>query len=310
VRHVRMLGLCLAAVLAVCAYAVSSASALPEWGKCEAKTGGKYANSNCTEKAAKGKGTFEFKKGSAVGNVKFTGAGAAGVLNVRGRICKGKAEGTKEISISEGSERTKKCEEGGSTESEEIKVECVSENATGEQSGTKAVKNIAVSFHECKALGTIPCQSGSTAGEVDTNPLKGELGYISKAKKEVGVMLTPAAKKGRFATFECGGLLLNGVGVGNPKTEGCVYKETTKCGDDEIISPITPVNEETSTFTQVYTTNEGDENIPTSFEGKPRASLEAFLSIKAEQKNSTLWSKGGEVITNVNTPAEPGEIKA
>ena len=64
-RHVRMLGLCLVAVLAVGAYAVSSASALPEWGKCEAKAGGNYKNSNCTEKAKpKGSGSYEWKKGA------------------------------------------------------------------------------------------------------------------------------------------------------------------------------------------------------------------------------------------------------
>jgi hypothetical protein len=310
VRHVRMLGLCLVAVCAIVAAAATSASALPEWGKCEAKAGGKYSDSNCTKKAKVVTGSFEFKKGSAVGNVAFTGAGGAGVLNVRNRICKGNAKGTEEISISEGSERTRKCEEGGVQEFEELKVECTSENATGEQSGTKEVKNVNVSFHECAALGVIPCQSGAVEGEVQTHPLKGALGYISKAKKEVGVSLTPAKAKGHFADFECGKLLLNGVGVGNIKTEGCAYHETTKCGGDGIISPITPVNEMTSQFTQVYTTNEGDENLPTKFEGKPRESLEAFLAILKEQKNSTLWSKGGEVITNVNTAAEPGEIKA
>ncbi len=58
-----MLGLCLVAVLAVGAYAVSSASALPEWGKCEAKVGGNYKDSNCTEKAKpKGSGQLRMEE--------------------------------------------------------------------------------------------------------------------------------------------------------------------------------------------------------------------------------------------------------
>jgi Peptidase A4 family len=49
VRHVRMLGLCLVAALALDAYAVSSASAL-KWGRCEdAKSGGKYTGPNCSK---------------------------------------------------------------------------------------------------------------------------------------------------------------------------------------------------------------------------------------------------------------------
>ena len=67
-RHVRMLGLSLVAVFAICAYAVASASALPEFGKCEAKAGGKYSNSNCTVKAKKGTGSYEWKS-----STKFTG---------------------------------------------------------------------------------------------------------------------------------------------------------------------------------------------------------------------------------------------
>lgn len=51
-RHVRMLGLCLAAVFVVVAVMAAGASAqLPEWGKCEAttgNTGGKFGNGGCT----------------------------------------------------------------------------------------------------------------------------------------------------------------------------------------------------------------------------------------------------------------------
>ena len=89
-RHVRMLGLCLVAALALGAYAVSSASASgPEWGKCEAKTGGKYKDANCTEKAKKGQGAYEWRKGASLKNVPFTGenVGSGGVLSTELYLC-------------------------------------------------------------------------------------------------------------------------------------------------------------------------------------------------------------------------------
>ena len=84
-----MVGLCLVAVFAIAAVTASSASALPEWGKCVAKAGGKYSDSNCTVKAKKGTGTFEWKKGATLTNVQFTGknVGSGGVLTTKLRIC-------------------------------------------------------------------------------------------------------------------------------------------------------------------------------------------------------------------------------
>ncbi len=62
-KHLRMFGLCLAAVFAIAAVSASSAFAgEPEWGKCVAQAGGKYLDGNCQTKG-KG-GSFEWKKGS------------------------------------------------------------------------------------------------------------------------------------------------------------------------------------------------------------------------------------------------------
>ena len=55
------------------------------------------------------------------------------------------------------------------------------------------------------------------------------------------------------------------------------------------------------------------ENIPNKFEGKPLQVLESYAYSGENPLNSQLWSKAGEIITNVNTlePAgEEGEIKA
>jgi hypothetical protein len=345
VRHVRMLGLCLVAALALGAYAVSSASAL-EWGKCEnVGSGGNYTGSNCTkaEKAKpKGSGSYEWRKASEVAakrvaegksaGVPFTGhsEGGGGVLTASVRECTIiTPEGTVELRVT----RQKCAEEGGEENNvEEVaaEVECSNESATGESEGKNKVAHIHVVFTGCSAFGAFPCQAeGSEEGEVPTNELKGKLGWINKANKEVGVLLEPAAKHGLFADFECGGILGNEVGVGNKKEgtfyvqgekypEGCYGEcpgatpaEEKHGGYDGIISPITPVNQNTSEYTQVYT-EESEfpfRNIPMNFEKKHIDVLEnGFVAISNGRKDA--WASAGEVITNVNVTEEEGEIKA
>jgi hypothetical protein len=308
-RHLRMVGLCLVAVFAMTAIAATSASALPEFGKCvvQAKHEGKYANSNCTVKAKKVNekftGEFEWVKATSLPNKSFRGEGGAGVLNVIARFC----EGSKGV----GSERTAACEAKGWEEAA-IAVECTSETAHGEVTGTKEVTNVAVKFKGCKLFGSIPC-SNAGVEEINTHVLKGKLGYINKAKHEVGIDLNPKVAKGEFARFDCSGAVAVVVGT-DPKLTGesaPVYLPNG--GGDGIISPIEPVNTMTTKYTQTYTTTALDENIPNKFEGTaPLQVLEAYGYSPENPVNSQLWSKAGEVITNVNTlePAgEEGEIK-
>jgi hypothetical protein len=348
VRHVRMLGLCLIAALALGAYAVSSASAL-EWGKCEnVGSGGNYKNANCTEKAKpKGSGSYEWRKASEVAakrvgegksaNVPFTGhnVGNGGVLSTGAGVCEG---GTK----SELRTTRQGCIEGGGKENyiaEGLSVECEAEANTGETVAKASVANVNVTFTGCKVFGAAPCESvGAAEGEIKTNTLKGKLGWINKGNKEVGVVLEPAQKHGLFAYFECSGVIFTQVGVGNKK-EGAFYVKGTNypsgCGGscpgatpeeekhggyDEVISPITPVNQMTSEFEQVYTTNHNvgePQNIPSSFEGKHISLLEDVYGLTQKEREAegrengeSVWDPAGEEITNVNTPEEEGEIKA
>lgn len=315
-RHLRIIGLCAAAVMAVFAIAASSASAAgPEWGECVAKTNGKYADSNCTT-AHKG-GSYEWIKGSKLPPRPFTGhnLGSGGVL------------GTGIISCWNGGNRTvkqnrKSCAESGGEEEEVnttvINVECESEQSTGEAVGKDKIANVHVTFKGCTLEGFFPCQNESAAtGEVKTETLSGELGYINKAGHEVGVRLTPAKKHGPFATFLCGSppsypvnKLRVEVGGGNAK-EGAAYLPENKGGNDAIISPITPVNAMTHEFTQVYTVNKATvENIPSKFEGKPISLLEDWNEqLNESPPAETQWSRADEEITNVNVPSTPGEIK-
>ncbi len=306
-RHVRMLGLCLVAVFALAAVAATSASAgLPEWGQCYAKEGGKYANAGCTEKAKKGTGTFEWRKGTQVTESrKFHGVGGTGVLTGFYEFCK---RGNLAPNPDCYNEETKTYEEKEENFGP-IGVECEKETAVGEASGSKEVSKVSVKFVGCKLAGSSPCSNSSVEGEINVNLLKGKLGYISKAKKEVGVLLEPAVKKGEFAKFVCSGFIATVVGVdANTKTEGGpVY---TGSGHDGIISPITPVNTMTKEETQVYTINENEENIPSKFEGKPLDLLESYIYNNEQPEYRSSWSRAGETITNVNTSETEAEIKA
>jgi hypothetical protein len=345
VRHVRMLGLCLVAALALGAYAVSSASAL-EWGKCEklSSNTGLYSGPNCTkaEKAKpKGTGEYEWRKATEVAakrvsegksaNVPFSGhsVGGGGVLTTAIRECE--AAGFTTLRVTR-----QKCKEEGGDETlsgggaeEPLLVECANETNTGEAAAKANVTNVHVVFKGCAAFGSFPCTSASgEEGEVDTTTLKGKLGWIDKSSKEVGVLLEPAQKHGAFAEFVCGELLFTYVGVGN-KTEGAEYTSsgcfgavplTSGCpgttpeeekhgGYDGIISPITPVNRMTNEYTQVYSQEAAFpfRNIPSQFEGKHVDVLEDYITIGSA---TSMFSAAGEAITNTNTPEEEGEIRA
>jgi hypothetical protein len=299
VRHVRMLGLCLVAALALGAYAVSSASAL-EWGQCvkmETATfqySGPNCNAHAGEKAKpKGTGEYEWRKVEEIeaSRRSFAGEGGTGILLGEYRICEPSQE------------KKPKCAEGEEVEELYAEVECTHELNQGEINGKNTIGNIGVIFYGCVALGSLECSNTGLPGEVQVTALKGKLGWINKTNKEVGVLLTPEAKHGLFAKFSCGeGLITTYVGVGSSK-EGTWYKgplgEEKHGGYDGIISPIVPVNEMTTSFTQEFTFNEQAENIPSSFEGKHIDLLESWIEGNSPGADSQ-WSPSAEAITNVN----------
>jgi hypothetical protein len=327
-----MLGMCIGAVLVVAAIASTSASALPEWGKCVAKTGGKYTNSNCTKKATlKEPGSFEFKKGKELAPVPFTGknVGTGGVFWSEFSGCRPTEPDTPVPLTRAACEAKNPGENHRQNEAGGPAIECKTESNSGEAAGTNEVRHVHVKFTGCLLFGSSPC-SNAGVEEVNTEELKGKLGYLSKTKKEVGILLEPVKKHGLFAAFECafiGGIKVR-VGAGNEKegsahtASGCDQVcagtkpiEEKNGGYDGVISPITPVNEMTSTYTEEYkvtnTTPDSEcvENTPNKFE---RAHIDVLEDVQfgVVTKNSFNWSCAGEEITNVNTASEPGEIKA
>jgi hypothetical protein len=339
-----MLGLCLVGVFLAAAMAATSASALPEFGECVAKAGGKYTDSNCTAKAKVGAGSFEFKKTSELEKRSFVGqnVGSGGVLATAARWCE-ESNGNLVGTVTRAACAAKGGKQHVSAPGEIAKVECEAEKNHGEITGPTTVTNVTVVFFGCKLLGSIPCSNGPGEGEVQVNLLKGKLGYINKKEHKAGILLEPKVK-GNFVSFNCGGPTGNNiiVGVGS-KTAGAEFVKGTRfpsgcngeCvgatpeeeahgGDDGIISPITPVNVMTSHYTQVYTVNsETVENIPSKFEGKPLALLEDHFFSVQSPGNGIEWSKAGEEVTNASILCEPkasnctpgsqeapGEIKA
>jgi hypothetical protein len=312
VRHLRIFGVCLVSIGAIAAITAGNvfAAAKPEFGKCVAKTGGNYTEANCQTKAAKGKGGFEWTKASkfSAEQRKFEGhnVGSGGVLTTEFKACVGGKDETTRVPKS-------KCEaEGGKVGSEpNQQVECESEANHGEIGPKSEIKDVQVTFKGCKLSGVVPCGNTSIEGEVQTNGLKGSLGYLNKANKEVGVLLEPIAKHGEFAKFNCSSEIGTVVGVGNSK-EGAAYSPEKTGGNDGIISPIVPVDKMTVGLTQTYTLNEQLENQPTHFEGGHIEVLESYIYNAIEPEKTGLWQKAGEAITNENHQlnGEEVEIKA
>ena len=221
-RRIRSAGLWLVAVFAIGAIAASSASALPEFGKCVAAPGtGKYTESNCVKKAKTLTSEKQFEKKTAK------------------EIAKPGISGTSGTSFLEG--------ESG------VKIVCSAGSNTGkmDKDGTtlaaKAVESIVAKFTGCgiPAFG-LQCKSGATAEEIVTNTLEGNLVYKSKAKKEVLQELHPLVKGGAFASFECGGGAVTVVVKEKPVSEG--GKEGHNC----IFSTVAPVNVMSNTGKDIY----------------------------------------------------------
>jgi len=299
---------------------------------------GHYEDSACTKEDFKeNTKTHEKKykgKYEKTGGPKFTGEGGAGVLDTEYYQCESK-QGEEEVKYIQAPREdcnwngTRNNEQGYSTSSDAT-VECQSEQASGEAVGTDEVADVAVRFKGCSAFGEPATSPGLPAGEIETNTLKGRLGYINKSSHEVGVLLEPTAG-GLFAEFSVlGGVAMVGVGVGNA-TEGAFWEETSAGvpnGHDGIISPVTPIDQMTHTFTQVYKGEElappcqgvgaahcenpklihAKQNVPTSFEGGQRESLEDYLAVP-ESEFEYAWSSADQEITNVNTVEGEAEIK-
>ena len=81
-----------------------------------------------------------------------------------------------------------------------LKITCTGGTDSGQLTGPKALTDT-IRFTGCILNGLI-CTNGRVAGEIETFPLNGTLGYINKAKKQVGLDLAQPAGLA-FMSFEC-----------------------------------------------------------------------------------------------------------
>jgi hypothetical protein len=136
-----------------------------------------------------------------------------------------------------------------------VKLVCTADTNAGEITGPQT-GSVTIAFTGC-SLKKAPCTTpGRPSGEIVTSLLSLTLGYINKAKKEVGIDLASAAGS-TFATFSCGSTL-RGVVIGS------------------VIGRITPVNKKvipSAFFTLRFMQASGIQKI-TNLEGGPPDVLE------------------------------------
>jgi hypothetical protein len=272
-KRMRITGLCLVAVFALTAIGAGSAFGSAEVGRCVAKAGGKYKNSNCTEKQTGG--SFEFVKSPAPGKEHFTSAGGEGVLET--------VSGTK--------------------------IVCKTQSAVGKYDPdgtttlvTKEVEEVVASFEGCSipALET-PCQSGAEEGKISTFSLKGPLGYISGEKTKtpvVGQSLTPTKAKGLFAEFKCLG---GAITVKVKGKEGSIEGRT---GGNCVIAPVESPNVMSVTATQTYSGSGGKQS-PQHFQ----LATAKYCNLESNT-NGGAFEAATQALTTVVTNEEALEIKA
>jgi hypothetical protein len=175
-RHLKFVGLAVVAALALTALAATSAFATaPEFGRCLAKTGGKFSDAGCTKPVSTG-GKFEWTPGPGP-KPKF------------------------HSKIKETTSAT--LETTGGT-----KITCKQEEGPGEFKNAKEVAKVEPTFRECLGFGQ-PCSStGAASGEIKTSPLGGVVGVeklgTTQATNKLAVELH--SESGNIAEFACAGV--------------------------------------------------------------------------------------------------------
>jgi phospholipase C len=220
---------------------------LPELGRCvKAQLGadkarhGRYAGPECTVKSASGTGEYEWLSGSANDQLQSTG-------------------GTATLETPAHSP-----------------ISCAAQTGTGKLVGAKAAQ-LQITLTGCKGEGGSDCRSeGASAGEITTNVLRGELGFIrnrvigARLVVSVGLELKGAGPDLALAAFQCG--------------EAPAQKVLVQGG---LIGAVTPHDAATTTSTLTYRSINSRQR-PERFEGGlPAASRASFAGSKSERSGLT-----------------------
>jgi hypothetical protein len=256
------------ATFAIAMFAASSASAaLPEWGGCEYTPHGKYRNSTCTEavkgKERKSEGAYEWYTGASFGwlHSRETGIGFPGLTDhtfgERDDLTTYNI-GRSTFEVSSGKKMT--CEAGN--------IFFHLENAD-----PKDVHNVLIRLVGCESEGQ-PCSSNFAEEEGEVTNLdywyegegfKGHLGWVNKAKQEVGLFITALDTKSE--DIERRRLLFAACQAGGPESVRNLEIGGDKKGGNGIIGLIGPVNTMTTEYELTYQQARGVQE-PSAFEGK------------------------------------------
>ncbi len=174
-KHLKITGLCLVAMLALGIVAEGSASAAsPEFVQCRfVTTGGHWKDSQCSEKEENG--AWDTRKGGELKDETFSSTSGVGHIRTLGTAA--------------------------ST------IQCLSDTNQGEITGPSNALGV-IELHKCEITegalkGSVCTTTGQESGTVLTRLLKSALFYINEAKQEVG--LWSRANAGSiFAEFKCG----------------------------------------------------------------------------------------------------------
>lgn len=292
VKRVRILGVCLVAVVAFAAVATAGASAakLPEFGACEVAPSheGKYADANCTLPVKKVYGKY------TGGYEWYTEAQARGGRGLTGYNFGGGTIGAATFATTSG--KTIQCSEG---ELYQLQIQ-----------GPKSVGKILTYFYGCESEGQVCTSEFSEYGSITDElawirgeSLKGELVYVAGRKTStpsVGLTLTSFNAGTPLFTVVCEGP------IGSVTIGGAGGKKTEKPKGNTVISLISPVDQMTKEYSQTFTQTEGVQEPATTEKGEP-LSLQEYLS------NESKWVGLGIASTFQDISergALPTEIKA
>lgn len=224
----RLKPLVFASVVALMAvYALpTSASALPAYFECKnvGARAGSYTDTKCENQTGPDTGKFEAVEGIG-----------------KGRPFKGKAGGSSFHMPTVGGE-----------------ILCKSGKEAGDVTSPTSVGAVTLVLKGCETLRKQCASPGATRGTIQSSPLVGALGYISRSPLEVGVDLSGEAAE-PWATVNCEGLILS--------VEGSLI--ASLAGDVNVFAK--------DTESTVAVTAEGFQSVR-SFEGGPTDVLAATVN--------------------------------
>jgi hypothetical protein len=265
-KVIRVGRFCLLAVLAVSAFAVSTASAaeyeikgLPEVGRCKkvALGQGTYRAGQCIAVAPPGRGSYEWTQVKAADKATFSGSGGETTIATVGHGA----------------------------------IKCINANFTGEYITAKTA-TVTVQFQGCVNQANVQCQSGNTKSEIQTLPLEAEYGFIRNEVKEgkiivvVGLDLKPTPPLTELASYECGNPLESA------KIEGSV------------IGKVSPINKMTSVLNFLYYVRKNGEQLPQKFQEGPTDTLTTTFQNGFETTSAPTSLNIKEYIGSNATPLE------